>query len=349
MQETAGSISGVKDAIPGAITDVASAISAAMSQIKGETPAGAPTPAPASTPAPSGAWRGGLIGNSAFASGGLVGFDDGGSTDKPVPPTSAPPAPAVPSGGGGFLAKAANVAGRLFSGIGNAAVNAAKLPGDVRSGKFNVTPEKLGMWSETDQWRQDRSNKIAFGRSVDLAGGIAAGMRGFGAEGSTADLLGTTQKGTGAPLDPTGGSDKSSWQKLLGYWGGGLPGFAQGSVRGPGTGTSDSILARLSNGEFVMKAASVRAYGEGFMHALNNIQIPPPKYAMGGMVPASSVPRLAEGGAVSGSGYSTLNLTIGDKPFNGLKAPDHVAAQLKAYAISQQTTQTGKKPSWVGT
>lgn len=42
----------------------------------------------------------------------------------------------------------------------------------------------------------------------------------------------------------------------------GIPGFPTGGpVRGPGTGTSDSIVARLSNGEFVMTAAANRMFG----------------------------------------------------------------------------------------
>ena len=132
-----------------------------------------------------------------------------------------------------------------------------------------------------------------------------------------------------------------------GMWSGGIPGFAMGSIRGPGTGTSDSILARVSNGEFVMRDAAVRTYGEGFMHAINNMQIPPPKYEHGGMVPASSLPRFAEGGGMERPG-SILNLHIGNESFNGLKAPEAVASQLRKFAINQQTTQTGKKPSWAG-
>lgn len=52
-----------------------------------------------------------------------------------------------------------------------------------------------------------------------------------------------------------------------------------GPVYGPGTSTSDSILARLSNGEFVMRAAAVKKYGTGFMHAINQN-----KFASGGQV-----------------------------------------------------------------
>lgn len=62
-----------------------------------------------------------------------------------------------------------------------------------------------------------------------------------------------------------------------------IPGHATGGyISGPGTGTSDSILARLSNGEFVMRAAAVRAYGPDFMAKLNGLQIP--RFAEGGLI-----------------------------------------------------------------
>lgn len=46
-----------------------------------------------------------------------------------------------------------------------------------------------------------------------------------------------------------------------------------GYIAGPGTGTSDSIPARLSNGEYVIKAASVRRVGVPFLDALNGGKI----------------------------------------------------------------------------
>jgi hypothetical protein len=49
-----------------------------------------------------------------------------------------------------------------------------------------------------------------------------------------------------------------------------------GMVRGPGSGTSDSVPAMLSNGEFVMRASAVQRHGAGFFHALN--------FADGGLV-----------------------------------------------------------------
>ena len=52
--------------------------------------------------------------------------------------------------------------------------------------------------------------------------------------------------------------------------GSGAPGFAGGGrVRGPGTGTSDSILARLSTGEFVIRARAVQHYGAQVFERLN--------------------------------------------------------------------------------
>lgn len=63
-------------------------------------------------------------------------------------------------------------------------------------------------------------------------------------------------------------------------------GFAAGGhIRGPGTGTSDSIMARLSNGEFVMRAAAVRAYGPALMEKMNGLRLP--KFADGGLIGAA--------------------------------------------------------------
>lgn len=57
--------------------------------------------------------------------------------------------------------------------------------------------------------------------------------------------------------------------------GGPLPGLDGGGLlRGPGTPTSDSILLWGSTGEYMVRAASVREYGEEFMHALNAGEVP---------------------------------------------------------------------------
>lgn len=73
------------------------------------------------------------------------------------------------------------------------------------------------------------------------------------------------------------------------------PALATGGIlRGPGTGTSDSILARLSNGEGVINARAVQYYGADLIHQLNNLRTP--RFATGGVmgnVPVPSIPSLA--------------------------------------------------------
>ena len=44
-----------------------------------------------------------------------------------------------------------------------------------------------------------------------------------------------------------------------------------GMVRGPGTGTSDSVQEQLSNGEYVIKASVVKALGKDFLDRLNSL------------------------------------------------------------------------------
>jgi TP901 family phage tail tape measure protein len=72
--------------------------------------------------------------------------------------------------------------------------------------------------------------------------------------------------------------------------------FASGGlVTGPGTATSDSIPARLSAGEYVVRAAAVQRVGVAFLDALNGLRTPPAwdgqrlAFAAGGLVPAVQV------------------------------------------------------------
>lgn len=49
-----------------------------------------------------------------------------------------------------------------------------------------------------------------------------------------------------------------------------------GFVSGPGNGTSDSINARLSNGEYVIQASAVGRYGVDFLNAINQMRVTRP-------------------------------------------------------------------------
>jgi TP901 family phage tail tape measure protein len=55
-----------------------------------------------------------------------------------------------------------------------------------------------------------------------------------------------------------------------------------GFVSGPGTPTSDSIPALLSDGEYVVKASSVDKFGTGFLDSINAGQLP--GYRLGGLI-----------------------------------------------------------------
>jgi TP901 family phage tail tape measure protein len=67
--------------------------------------------------------------------------------------------------------------------------------------------------------------------------------------------------------------------------------FASGGyVSGPGTGNSDSIQARLSNGEYVIQAQAVNRYGVDFMNSLNQMRVGmPAAVAARGATQSSSV------------------------------------------------------------
>jgi hypothetical protein len=114
-----------------------------------------------------------------------------------------------------------------------------------------------------------------------------------------------------------------------------LPGNASGGyIRGPGSGRSDSILARLSNGEFVLNAGSVRRLGVGFLQGLNS-------FASGGLV--GTLPRFAAGGAVSSPAGFTI--VLGGHSFNA-STDNATAASLARVARSQSMRSAGRKPGW---
>lgn len=86
--------------------------------------------------------------------------------------------------------------------------------------------------------------------------------------------------------------------------------FATGGlIRGPGTGTSDSIPALLSNGEYVIRAAAVRKLGKNALDLLNR-GIPIPRFADGGLVGAVSSMQ-----AAGPQNLGTLDISLGGETF----------------------------------
>ena len=171
------------------------------------------------------------------------------------------------------------------------------------------------------------------------------------------DFLGWIEKAIKAAASLFGfnqGGQVGNDQEGAGFAGG-------GAVRGPGSGTSDSIVARLSNGEFVQRAKAVAYYGPGFMNALNKMAIPRhvlsglAGFADGGMVRAMGdlVPRFASGGLVGdlgpagGGSKGNLTLVLDGQTFNGISAEDSTFQRLQKYAVRRNVQSAGRKPLWV--
>jgi hypothetical protein len=122
------------------------------------------------------------------------------------------------------------------------------------------------------------------------------------------------------------------------------PSFAAGGeVRGAGTGTSDSLWARVSTGEFIATARAVKHWGAGLFHSLNNLQMP--HFAEGGLVGAPAHTALSAA-AIGAEARVAVDLTDNGNTFRDLMAPAGVAGALARYSQRKQSRSTGRKPSW---
>lgn len=101
----------------------------------------------------------------------------------------------------------------------------------------------------------------------------------------------------------TGGSFKANFLKAFGK------GFATGgSVDGPGTGTSDSIPAMLSNGEYVLNAQAVDRLGVPFLNGLNTGRLR--GFASGGLVGSGGVAGYKAERGSNGGQVQSVNLSM---------------------------------------
>lgn len=105
-----------------------------------------------------------------------------------------------------------------------------------------------------------------------------------------------------------GGGFAARWSSAFGK------GFASGgSVAGPGTGTSDSIPAMLSNGEYVLNAQAVDRLGVPFLNGLNTGRLR--GFASGGLVGSGGAynrPASVASSSSSTSNSITLNVSALD-------------------------------------
>lgn len=163
---------------------------------------------------------------------------------------------------------------------------------------------------------------------------------------------------------------QTSWQNFLAFLqanpakldvsgtGGNIvaPTGAQGGLlRGPGTSTSDSILARLSTGEFVVRAKAVQWYGADLLRAINSMRLPRDfmrGFNMGGLVDdmvrslvPGAIPRFAAGGLASGNMRPVI-LNINGQQFGGLQGTLDAVGQLERFAVLSNLRATGRSPGW---
>lgn len=139
----------------------------------------------------------------------------------------------------------------------------------------------------------------------------------------------------------TGGSAASLRKARPGFAGGGS--ISGGVLGGPGTKTSDSLVARLSRGEFVMRAAAVDKYGVGFMQRVNNGLVKLPGFAKGGMSQSTKDARRDLSQSFSISHFGKIGGYKRDPFEKALSGPDSLSSLISS--LNQNLTLIRKASS----
>lgn len=129
-----------------------------------------------------------------------------------------------------------------------------------------------------------------------------------------------------ADNSPKGGERASGQAKI-----GNAPAYADGGrVRGPGTSRSDSIWARLSDGENVINSRATKFFGQGVMDGLNALDPTAVFRAAPIPVPVSSG---------QGAGLHPVTLDLRDGPVSGLYGTPDAVDQVRRYIQNRRNTQ----------
>lgn len=165
---------------------------------------------------------------------------------------------------------------------------------------------------------------------TNSTGSVTSGFGGL--DGSLSGIMGPLSSATSG-LGSFGSSISSFVQQLAssagglggGGGGGGFGGlfsffgglFADGGeIKGPGTGRSDSIMAQVSNGEFIVNASSAQK-NLPLLHLINNDKLP------------GNTPKFANGGEVGGMSARSLSYRTGQKAASrGIAQPSTQIAAL---------------------
>jgi hypothetical protein len=157
--------------------------------------------------------------------------------------------------------------------------------------------------------------------------------------GHTAGTIGKENVESSGGAGVHGGASARGWNNAMfgshyGYVGPNATKKAFGGlIRGVGSGTSDSIPAWLSHGEFVIRSAAVKKLGTGYLSALNSGNIP--GFAAGGFT-LPNVGKVGTGGIQDAAGISalkgfvTLSQASIDANSAGANIKDEIQTALKA-------------------
>ncbi|MCX4886092.1 phage tail tape measure protein, partial [Streptomyces sp. NBC_00847] len=176
---------------------------------------------------------------------------------------------------------------------------------------FKVTHMKNGKVSITIPTGTPKAAISDIQRAINNMSGKTVGIGVY-----TTEYYKKVQKGPSIP-----GITKHAHGGLVGYAGGGAVQYApNGLLRGPGTGTSDSILARfasgsmarVSNTEFVVNAASTKKYLP-LLTAIN----------------ANKIPGFASGGLLGGFTYTPTGMAVLGGPSDAKQRYDGEIEDLK--------------------
>ncbi|WP_256807144.1 hypothetical protein [Bradyrhizobium sp. Bra64] len=114
-----------------------------------------------------------------------------------------------------------------------------------------------------------------------------------------------------------------------------------GYIAGPGSGTSDSIPARLSNGEFVVRASAVAKH-RAVLEAINSDRIP--RFADGGLVGSTAAPMIAPSNVIAPQIAVTVQGSPGQSPQDHQRMGETIAQaaqhQIKSLIASELRTAT---------
>ncbi|MER9210068.1 tape measure protein [Mesorhizobium sp. M0771] len=169
---------------------------------------------------------------------------------------------------------------------------------------------------------QDKTKESAHewaGLGKDVLGGFISDLR--SGKSAAEALAGALDKIADKLLDmalnslfsSAGGGIFGLFGGLLGFSKGGIVHLAGGGhVRGPGTGTSDSVPAMLSDGEFVVRAEQATKH-RALLQAIND----------------GSLPALASGGPLDGRNVGRLHRPANDNPAQVINLPVSVTVNAQ--------------------